>query len=77
VVIADSYSSWCRNLLTREDRERIATAGDGAVRFSRGTSTGRRWVALVSAEGIEAVGFGATPGAAFDNALVSLRRVAA
>ena len=60
--IVDSYSSWCRNRLTSEDRADIAMAGEGEVRFSR---PNRRWCARVDRDGMTAIGYGSTPGAAF------------
>jgi hypothetical protein len=73
--IADTYSSWCRALLTPDDRARIATAGTGTVRFSRPHG---KWCARVDADGRTAVGFHAKrPGEAFDNALVAMRQAAA
>ena len=73
MTILDSYSSWCRNLLTAEDRAAIAQAGVGGVRFSRPNG---RWCARIDAEQT-AVGFGSEPGAAFRAALAALRQGAA
>lgn len=73
--IADTYSPWCRNLLTRADHEAIADAGAGEVRFSRPNG---KWCARVDADGRTAVGFNARqPGLAFANALAAHRSVAA
>ena len=71
--ILDTYSSWCRNLLTAEDRAQIAQAGDGGVRFSR---PGGRWCARIEAEQT-AIGFGPKPGDAFRAAVSALRQVPA
>lgn len=69
MVILDSYSSWCRNLLTPDDRAAIAQAGPGGVRFSRPNG---RWCARIEGE-VAAIGYGHTPGVAFRNALRAMR----
>lgn len=68
MTIMDTYSSWCRNLLDRKDRELIAAAGPGGVYFSRPNG---RWCARIEADGRSSIGFGRLPGDAFTAALLA------
>lgn len=69
--IADTYSSRCRDLLSRADLEAIADAGPGEVRFYPSNVVGRRWGATVKVSGTSINGTGHTPGAAFRDAIAA------
>lgn len=77
MTIKDTYSSWTRNRLTPALRERIASAGDGEVRYGPAVGWPRGYVSCrIYRDGeVAGVGVGASPEGAFHAALAGLPRI--
>lgn len=78
MTITRTYSSWTRNRLTPEIRERIREAGPGEVEFHPAMGKPLGWVGCrVVTEDRSSWAVGPNPGAAFDAARLQIVTVLA
>lgn len=73
MTITKTYSSWTRNRLTPELRDRIRDAGPGEVEFMAAIGKPVGWVGCrITADDGSAWAVGPDPARAFDNAVIEL-----